>query len=195
MARYDQFMPFEIIGAGFGRTGTLSLKIALEQLGFDPCYHMVEVLMPRPGVNDGHFAAWNDFAHGRKPMDWRWLFKGYRATVDFPACTYYKELLEVFPQAKVILSTRDSEKWFKSWQALWAAQDEVNDPARLKRGHEFFDFIDTLRNGAFGGRIEHDSSIAEFHRPVVGLRSEPGLGAVVRISEGAHSGCAVSARQ
>jgi len=120
--------------------------------------------MPRPGVNDGHFAAWNDFAHGRKPMDWRWLFKGYRATVDFPACTYYKELLEVFPQAKVILSTRDSEKWFKSWQALWAAQDEVNDPARLKRGHEFFDFIDTLRNGAFGGRIEHDSSIAEFHR-------------------------------
>lgn len=52
----------EVIGAGFGRTGTLSLKLALEQLGLDPCYHMSEVAAPRPGHNDGHFDAWHDFA-------------------------------------------------------------------------------------------------------------------------------------
>jgi len=155
----------QIIGAGFGRTGTLSLKIALEQLGFDPCYHMAEVIAPRPGVNDGHLSAWADFAAGRKPMDWRWLFQGYRATVDFPACKFYRDLTAIYPEAKVILTTRDAEKWFKSWASLWAAVDEINQPGKVVRGREFFSFTENLiRTGMFGGRIEHDSSIAEFNR-------------------------------
>jgi hypothetical protein len=76
-------MSLDVIGAGFGRTGTLSMKLALEQLGYDPCYHMQELGMPRPGHNDGHLDAWHDFAVEGKPIDWRWLLKGYRACVDF----------------------------------------------------------------------------------------------------------------
>jgi hypothetical protein len=157
----------DIIGAGFGRTGTLSMKIALEQLGYDPCYHMAEVLAPRPGVNDGHLDAWHDFAVEGKPIDWRWLLKGYRACVDFPTCIYYRELMEAFPQAKVILNTRDPEKWFQSWRTLWESTDSVNVPGKVIRLQKFFPFVDILiREGMFGGKIEHDSSIAIFNRHI-----------------------------
>jgi Sulfotransferase domain len=160
-------MALEIIGAGFGRTGTLSMKVALEQLGYDPCYHMAEVLMPRPGLNDGHLDAWYDFAVNRKPMDWRWLLKSYRACVDFPTCLFYRELIEAFPQARVILTTRDPEKWFKSWSNLWAAGDAINDPSRMVRLHKFIPFVDALiRNGLLGGKIERESSIALFNRHI-----------------------------
>jgi hypothetical protein len=156
-------MALEVIGAGFGRTGTLSMKIALEQLGFDPCYHMAEVVAPRPGHNDGHLDAWHDFAVAGAPMNWRWLLKDYRACVDFPTCIFYRELMEVFPRARVVLTTRDPERWFKSWATLWSAVDVVNDPAKIVRGHKFFPFVNALlRDGRFGGRIEKLSSIAVY---------------------------------
>ena len=78
----------KIIGAGFGRTGTLSMKAALEQFGFDPCYHMAEVNLPRPGCNDGHLDAWHDVYVNGQEMDWQWLLKGYQASVDFPTCLH-----------------------------------------------------------------------------------------------------------
>jgi Sulfotransferase domain len=76
-------MPLDVIGAGLGRTGTLSLKAALEELGFDRCYHMTEVLA-RPG----HARVWDDAARG-EPVDWESLFRGYRATVDWPGCEWH----------------------------------------------------------------------------------------------------------
>src|ERR1700755_877814 len=101
-------MPLSVIGAGFGRTGTLSLKLALEQLGFGPCYHMVEVFKtPKaPGY-------WEAAADGR-PVDWDQVFEGYRATVDWPSATFWRELAEAYPEAKVILTLRDPESWFAS---------------------------------------------------------------------------------
>lgn len=99
--------PF-VIGAGFGRTGTMSLKIALEQLGFGPCYHMVEVIN-----NPGHLQLWSDLGDG-KQVDLSVLLQNYNATVDWPSTKYYKELLALHPDAKVILTTRDAESWYNS---------------------------------------------------------------------------------
>ncbi len=101
-------MPLKVIGAGLGRTGTLSLKVALEELGFGKCYHMTEIL-----THPRHIRLWDDAARG-EPVDWEALFSGYRATVDWPGCNFYQEYLRLYPEAKVILSVRDPERWYES---------------------------------------------------------------------------------
>jgi hypothetical protein len=101
-------MSLKVVGAGFGRTGTLSLKVALERIGFGPCYHMVEVF-PRPE----HVAAWHRLAF-EQSMDWDEIFRGFGATVDWPAARWWREIAAHFPDAKVLLSVRDSEAWYKS---------------------------------------------------------------------------------
>ncbi len=100
-------MALKIIGAGMGRTGTASLKVALEALGIGRCYHMTEVLK-----NPGYTKDWINAAEGN--ADWDKIFSGYSATVDNPGCNYWKELAAYYPQAKVILTTRDANKWFDS---------------------------------------------------------------------------------
>jgi hypothetical protein len=104
-------MALSVIGAGFGRTGTLSLKLALEQLGFGPCYHMVEVF--KNPAAPGYWEA----AADREPVDWDEVFAGYGATVDWPGATFYAELARAYPEAKVVLTLRDPEAWFASTQA------------------------------------------------------------------------------
>ncbi len=111
-------MTIEVIGAGFGRTGTKSLKVALEELGFGPCYHMTE-LFDKPG----HVAFWDEAADKvarGEPVDWEGVFSGYEATVDWPGCIFYEELMEAFPDAKVLLSIRDPQHWFDSAQSTIA---------------------------------------------------------------------------
>jgi hypothetical protein len=103
-------MTLKVIGAGLGRTGTLSLKLALEQLGFGPCYHMSEVFK-----NPEAPGWWIDAADG--DPDWAKIFAGYNATVDWPNATFYAELADAYPDAKVILTHRDPEAWFASTQA------------------------------------------------------------------------------
>jgi len=80
-------MALKVIGSGLGRTGTLSTKLALEQLGFSPCHHMVEVFM-----NPQSVPLWNDAGDG-KP-DWDAIFDGYEAMVDHPGCAYWRELMD-----------------------------------------------------------------------------------------------------
>jgi hypothetical protein len=101
----------KVIGAGFGRTGTLSIKVALEELGFAPCYHMSEVF-----DHPKHVPLWDAASRG-ETVNWRELFKGYQATVDWPSCTFYKELMKVYPDAKVLLTVRNAEKWYESAQS------------------------------------------------------------------------------
>jgi hypothetical protein len=101
-------MAIQLIGAGFGRTGTLSLKVALEQLGLAPCYHMTEVL-----AHPEHVPVWSDATDG-KPVDWDALFAGYAATVDWPGCTFWRELAAQYPDAKVLLTLRNPESWYAS---------------------------------------------------------------------------------
>ncbi|HLV81667.1 MAG TPA: sulfotransferase [Chthonomonadaceae bacterium] len=101
-------MELRVVGAGMGRTGTHSLKLALERLLGAPCYHMVEVFQ-----HPEHVSAWKDAAEGRMP-DWRTLLDGYAAAVDWPAAAFWPELSAAFPEALVVLSVRDPEAWWQS---------------------------------------------------------------------------------
>jgi hypothetical protein len=101
-------MALRVIGAGFGRTGTNSLKVALEKLLGAPCYHMLEVF-----THPEHVPVWHDAALN-KPVDWDKLFEGYVATVDWPGSAYWPELMKKYPDALVLLSVRDPEAWWKS---------------------------------------------------------------------------------
>ncbi len=100
-------MALKLIGVGLGRTGTASLKVALEELGLGRCYHMTEI-MQHPHFNQ----YWMDATDGK--ADWDKIFEDYGATVDYPACTFWKELSEHFPDAKVLLTTRDANTWYES---------------------------------------------------------------------------------
>lgn len=98
----------KIIGAGFGRTGTLSLKVALNELGFGPCYHMTEVFQ-----HPDHNELWLAAGRGEQ-VNWHDILGEYQSTVDWPTCTFYKELMQAYPDAKVLLTVRDPERWYES---------------------------------------------------------------------------------
>jgi hypothetical protein len=104
-------MSLKIIGAGFGRTGTNSLKLALEHLGLGPCHHMFEIR-----DNPELLGDWVAAARGDK-VDWDEVFRGYKSQVDWPGAKYWRELAQHFPEAKVILTVRDADEWFDSVQA------------------------------------------------------------------------------
>jgi hypothetical protein len=135
-------MTLKVIGAGFGRTGTKSLKDALEHLGLGPCYHMVEVFK-NPQAPDW----WSAAADAPANADWGRIFEGYSATVDWPNATYYRELADAYPDAKVILTERDPDDWFDSTQATifarMPAEPGATDPFPRMLGKvicELFDY-------------------------------------------------------
>ena len=136
-------MTLKVIGVGLGRTGTLSLKLALEKLGLGPCYHMIEVFLDpsRP-------AQWIAAADG-KP-DWQAIFKGYSATTDYPACSFWRELVDYYKDAKVLLTVRDADQWFESTQAT------VFSPAMRARvvGTPMEPFMRKIIWRDFGERID-----------------------------------------
>jgi hypothetical protein len=156
-------MPLKVIGAGLGRTGTLSLKAALEELGFTKCYHMVEVL-----ANPRHAAVWIAAADG-EVIDWETLFQGYQATVDWPACNFYQELSTKYPEAKVILTVRDPQRWYESTrQTIYHVRDAFPHWIRtlLPRMRLFRRMLDRLVwDGMFHGRFEDECyAIEVFNR-------------------------------
>jgi hypothetical protein len=101
-------MGLQVVGAGLGRTGTLSLKQALEQLLDGPCYHMMEVFGNRDAID-----TWHRAAEGDSPA-WNEFLDGYVATVDWPAAAFWDELAAANPDAVVLLSTRDADSWWRS---------------------------------------------------------------------------------
>ncbi len=145
-------MAMRVIGSGFGRTGTLSLKLALEELGYGPCYHMEEVMGSAVDVNCLH-----DFAHGR-PVDWHQLFKDYGSAVDFPASVVYKDLMEAYPDAKVVHTVRDSDPWYEStFDTIYQATKLI--PRWIQRlvpvAGRWVDMVDIMVwDGLFDGRFE-----------------------------------------
>jgi hypothetical protein len=126
----------QLIGAGLGRTGTTSLKLALEELLGAPCYHMLEVAGRSEDPD-----VWGDAYEGRPP-DWRTFFAPYAATVDWPAAPFWAELSSAFPTAPIVLSVRDAESWWNSASntifpalATYFAPDAPDDGwARMGRG-------------------------------------------------------------
>ncbi|NQV56916.1 MAG: sulfotransferase family protein [Rhodospirillales bacterium] len=102
-------MGLSVIGAGFGRTGTMSLKLALEQLGFGPCHHMEEIF-----DNPPQLPLWQAAVAG-DPVDWDQVYKGYNATADWPGAYFSPALAEFYPDAKIILTTRPVDSWWGSY--------------------------------------------------------------------------------
>src|SRR5690349_5335019 len=101
-------MPIQVVGAGVGRTGTHSLKLALEQLLGGTCHHMIEVI-PRPD----QMAAFTAAIDG-EDVDWTVVLDDFSAVVDFPGAMFWQEIAAAHPDALVLLSTRDSEGWYES---------------------------------------------------------------------------------
>ena len=104
-------MALRVVGAGLGRTGTNTLKVALEQLGFDRCHHM-EVVLGDPA----QISHWSAAADGQTP-DWDVVFEGFAAAVDWPSAFFWRELSAHYPDAKVLLSVRLEAAWLKSIQS------------------------------------------------------------------------------
>ncbi len=101
-------MTLRVVGAGLGRTGTMSLKLALEKLLGGPCYHMMEVF-PRPE----HVSMWHTAIRGEMP-NWDVLFEGFVSAVDWPASAFWPQLADAYPKAPIVLSVRDADSWWKS---------------------------------------------------------------------------------
>ncbi|HEY1833178.1 MAG TPA: sulfotransferase [Solirubrobacteraceae bacterium] len=101
-------MSLRVVGAGVGRTGTNSLKIALEQLLGGRCHHMFEIIS-----NPSQIPAWTDAIEGRE-VAWQKLLDGYVAQVDWPGASFWPELTAANPDALVLLSVRDPEAWYRS---------------------------------------------------------------------------------
>lgn len=114
-------MALKVIGAGLGRTGTFSLKIALERLGLGPCHHMEEVLKAGPV----QVPLWSAAIAGTP--DWEATFRGFNAAVDWPTAAFWRELADYYPEAKVILTTRTPESWYESYSATIAKLMSMRD--------------------------------------------------------------------
>lgn len=159
-------MALQVIGAGLGRTGTLSLKAALERLGFAPCYHMIEVLTaPERGRH------WLEGAKSGS-YDWDAIFAGYRATVDWPAAAFWLELAQRYADAKVVLSLRDAGRWYDSvmntiYPVMMQGPPE-QAPQVLRDLHRMV--YELVYERTFGGRLEdraHAERVFEAHNQAV----------------------------
>lgn len=155
----------KVIGAGFGRTGTLSLKKALEIAGLGPCYHMEDMIKyPK------HIDIWTAAAQG-KPVNWDDIFSNYQSSLDFPASLFYRELLDKYPDAKVVLSVREPERWYQSMYDTAYTMMQLTTPAWFKKYvpqyKHFADLIDLLIwDGLFSGKFakrEHAIQVFNQH--------------------------------
>ncbi len=158
-------MALSVIGAGLGRTGTLSLKYALEQLGLGRCYHMMEVfgIPAAPG-------QWSRAADGL-PVDWDEVFEGFGCTVDWPSAEFYKQLADYYPDAKVILTVRDSDSWYESTQAtIFREQNHAG------ANPEWLEMVAKLIGRKFSGDThtrEHCIAVYEAHNDEVARTIPP----------------------
>ena len=153
-------MSLNVFGMGFGRTGTESLKTALEILGQGPCYHMFEVLPLQERVD-----TWVGLIKGEQP-DWDATFAGYNASVDWPGAHFWKEIAAHNPDAKLILTIRDAEQWYESIAAtiLPLLRSSSENPDSLANRM----FI----SGCFEGNIDDRSHVIDvFNRHNAAVRA------------------------
>lgn len=150
----------KVIGAGVGRTGTNSQKLALERLLGAPCHHMFEVFQ-----NPEQVPVWASAARG-ETVDWAALFKGYSAGVDWPICAFAVELSELYPDALVLLSTRDFESWWKS------ASNTIFPAIQAAEG-EWRDMVETLLTNTFTFELnDKDACRAAFDAHYANIREK-----------------------
>jgi sulfotransferase family protein len=124
-------MTLRVVGAGLGRTGTHSLKLALEQLLGAPCYHMAEVF-----GHPEHVPLWDQATRGVMP-DWDALFDGYAAAVDWPMAAFWREIADAYPDALILLSVRDADSWWESANAtIFQATQRMSADPSMREWHE-----------------------------------------------------------
>jgi Sulfotransferase domain len=152
-------MTLLLIGAGFGRTGTHSMMMALEMLGMGPCHHM-RVLLADPGQQ----ALWDSFAHGAAP-DWPRAFEGFRSAVDWPSAYYWQELMAQYPAAKVLLTLRSPESWWNSY-----SQTILTHVAREKGTGSWIDTV--IAGKIMGGQPDNrEVALAAFNANTAAVRA------------------------
>jgi Sulfotransferase domain len=180
----------KVIGAGLPRTATLTQKIALEMLGFGPCYHMVNVLADL-SLTDG----WTNALAGQ--ARWDKIFDGFNSAVDYPVAFFHKELLAAYPDAKVVLSVRDGREWARSMHdTIWGLQYDEGSVARhllsARRCIDpsmsaYFDLMKTMLNGAglFGptpAQFDEDALVAGMERHNAEVRAHVPAGQLLEWS-------------
>jgi len=150
-------MTLQVVGAGLGRTGTSSLKAALELLLDAPCYHMIEVF----GHPD-HVPVWTAAARG-EPVDWEGVLGSYRAAVDWPAASFWRELGDAYPGALVLLSVRDdAEAWWRS--ASRTIFDAMQRPTPPELAEQFAMTTEVFRRRFTEDWTQPDAAMAAYER-------------------------------
>lgn len=146
----------KVIGVGVGRTGTLSLKAALERLGLGPCFHGRHVL-----DHPDRLPLWEAAAAG-EPVDWHTVLAGYASTVDWPGAAFWRQLTDAFPHAKIILTVRDADGWYDSVSKTifrmfgdGPSDDRIDEARRIVPGLDVFTAFHRrmIWDGFFGGRF------------------------------------------
>ncbi len=160
----------QVIGAGFGRTGTLSMKRALEDLGFGPAYHMQEA-MRRPA----HVQRWLDYADTGEAA-WDELFADFDSGVDYPVCCVWEELAAHYPDAKVVLTVRDPERWWESTNSTIYGFRSAFAPWFLRAvpmAERFIEMVEQyVWGGTFDGRFsDRAHAIEVFNQQIQYVRS------------------------
>jgi hypothetical protein len=173
----------EVIGAGVGRTGTLSLKTALERLGFGPCHHMLGLF-----EDPEQIPMWQAASRG-EPVDWAQVYAKYRSTVDWPGARFWREIADAFPEAKVVLTVRDPESWFES--AAGSIHAAALAPPPADADEVYFGLrdmaLEVVWDGVFDGRFtdkEHALKVVAEHDAAVRRGIDPDRLLVFQVSQG-----------
>ena len=163
----------QIISVGFLRTGTTSMKLALEQLGFGPCYHLKEL------VNDPSRAAeWLTVAADPASADWKRIYADYNSAVGTPTTTFWRHVVTAFPTAKVIITVRDPHDWYDSANRTIGKALAPPLPVRLltwrpRREPDLLDEVQRIAREHEGGQVTgRDEAVAAFERHIADVRAQ-----------------------
>lgn len=157
-------MTLSVIGAGFGRTGTESMKVALETLGLGPCHHMTEVI-----ANSAQTRLWRTIVRDPQPgshtRNWEEVFAGYNSAVDWPSAYFWRELSEYYPDAKILLTVRSPESWYASMEkTIFKSLAESAD--RNSVG------VKLIAERVFGNRLQdRDHALSMYRNNIDAVRS------------------------
>jgi hypothetical protein len=151
-------MSLKVIGSGFGRTGTMTTKQALETLGFGPCHHMVEII-----ENPAQLKLWKAVAAG-EPVDWGEVFAGYKSQVDWPGAHVWEQTASAFPEAKVVHTERPEDVWWDSFKntigKFFAVFRDMELPPHIM--DQFTTMHDWMMLGTFTDFSDRDSALAAY---------------------------------
>ncbi len=152
-------MTLKVIGTGFGRTGTDSMREALTILGFGPCHHMFEVM-----EKEEQKRRWRAMVQGAA-HDWDYIMEGYQSCVDWPSAHYWPELITAYPDAKVILTYRSAESWWESFaKTIRPGINQTSDPLSLG--------LALIKEIVFSGNIDdRDHCIAIYNANVAAVKA------------------------